>query len=285
MRFPDFFIVGASRAGTTSLYEYLKKNPKIFMPSRKEPHFFSPNINQQMQGVVIPITNEKEYLALFKNAKNDQKIGESSVTYLTDPDSPSAIYKKNPNAKIIIILRNPIERTISDYLFQLNLGTEKQSFEKAIERDLKNIEKVKKSFVKTSLYSQHLNNYFKIFPKNQIKILIFEDFIKNPQQSVYDILRFLGINVFHNFDNIVHNEYKVPKGTIQKFILNNETLQKLAVKILPTNMILSVSGGLLLKKENKPDIAKFDTNSLKSLFLEDKKLLESMLNKKINWAF
>jgi len=284
MKFPDFFIVGAPRAGTTSLYEYLKKNPKIFMPGRKEPHFFSPNIKQQMERVTSPITNEKEYLALFKNAKNDQKIGEASITYFTDPDSPRAIYKKNPNAKIIIILRNPIERTISDYLYQLKRGTEILSFEKAIERDLQNIAKVKKSFVKTSLYSQHINNYFKIFPKNQIKILMFEDFIKNPQQSVNDVLHFLGINVFHNFDNIVHNEYKVPKGKIQKTILNNNILQKLAVKTLPNNMIMYFSERFLIKKENKPDIAKFETNSLKSLFLEDKKLLESMLNKKISWT-
>ena len=124
-KWPNFFVVGTPRAGTTSLYSYLNATPGIYMSSIKEPRFFHkirPETN-------LPIMHDKKkYLGLFRNVKDEKSIGEASPTYLQDPESPLLIHKVIPNAKIIIILRDPIERAFSYYLPYKMQGIEKKSF-------------------------------------------------------------------------------------------------------------------------------------------------------------
>ena len=111
---PTFFIVGAPRSGTTSLYNYLKTIPEIFMSPVKEPGYFIPN---DFRGF-----SEKKYLELFKNVKDEIVIGEASAGYLASQEAAFRIKKEIPNAKIIITLRDPVERTFSDYLNNLRTG-------------------------------------------------------------------------------------------------------------------------------------------------------------------
>ena len=106
---PNFFIVGAARAGTTSLYTYLKNTPGVYMSEHKEPHYFIDNMKAGYY-------DESKYLQLFKNVKNEKAIGEASVDYLIDPSSAKCIHDKIPDAKIIILLRDPVERAFSSYL-------------------------------------------------------------------------------------------------------------------------------------------------------------------------
>ena len=108
---PNFLIVGAQKSGTTSLFHYLRRHPKIFLSPIKEPAYFS-----KYRGSV-PFKNKKptkeQYLELFQNVKDESAIGEVSTPYLFDQDSATNIYKTIPNAKIIIILRDPTERAYS----------------------------------------------------------------------------------------------------------------------------------------------------------------------------
>ena len=106
--YPDFFIVGAPRSGTTSLHEYLNKIPEIFMCTKESGYFSKFSIGR--------VTTEQEYKNLYSNSENNQLIGESTAIYLRDPETPDLIYKANPKAKIIILLRDPIERAHSHYL-------------------------------------------------------------------------------------------------------------------------------------------------------------------------
>ena len=106
---PNFFIVGAPKSGTTSLYEYLKQIPQVYMSPVKEPHYFSKSIVPDNH-FLKPIRDKKKYLNLFEGAKNEIAIGEASPTYLADPEAPKLIHELVPNAHIIIILRDPIER-------------------------------------------------------------------------------------------------------------------------------------------------------------------------------
>jgi len=98
-KWPNFLIVGAPRAGTTTLYDFLKRTDGIFMPSRKEPHYFSSIESSYLYPP--PIRNQKKYLALFKKVKGEKAIGESSTSYLWDPNSPKLIHGVIPNAKIM----------------------------------------------------------------------------------------------------------------------------------------------------------------------------------------
>ena len=115
-KWPNLFIVGAPKAGTTSLHEYFeKKIPGIFMSDVKEPYYFCKTLIP-IDHYITPIRDKKKYLELFEKSKTEKIIGESSVWYLSDPDASSLIYQKVPNAKIIIMLRDPVERAFSHYL-------------------------------------------------------------------------------------------------------------------------------------------------------------------------
>jgi len=95
---PNFFIVGAPRAGTTSLYEFLKRTKGVFMPSYKEPHYFSVTIDRSLINRK-PIRDKKKYLQLFKKVNNEKAVGEASTSYLWDTEAPKLIYKKKPKLK------------------------------------------------------------------------------------------------------------------------------------------------------------------------------------------
>jgi len=108
-RWPNFFIVGTGKAGTTSLYEYLKQVPGIFMSPEKEPNYFSHVAIHKDDPHRFMIRDKKKYLELFKNVKNEKIIGEATPTYFRDPNAAYLIHKVSPNAKILITLRNPID--------------------------------------------------------------------------------------------------------------------------------------------------------------------------------
>jgi len=130
---PNFFIVGAPRAGTSSLWEYLKAHDEIFMSTLKEPNFFHNVLLKNKPQ--YSISNKKKYLNLFKDVKNEKAIGEASTTYLHDPDSAQLIHAVVPKARIIIILRNPIDRAFSHYSFHVKLGIQQIPFDKVIRKD------------------------------------------------------------------------------------------------------------------------------------------------------
>ena len=111
---PGFFIVGAPKCGTTSFYHYLRQHPQIFMPDNKEPHYFGSDLKKRSDEF---IKTEEEYLSLFKDADSSQMAGEASTFYLYSKAAQKEIKGFNPHAKIIIMLRNPI-----DFLHSLRIS-------------------------------------------------------------------------------------------------------------------------------------------------------------------
>jgi len=134
---PNFFIVGAPRAGTTSLYFYLKQVPEVYLSPVKEPNYFSVKIIPD-DHYLLPIRNKKNYLKLFEKVKDEKAIGEASPSYLEDPETPYLISQDVSDARIIAILRDPVERAFSHYLMMVSQGFEKLSFRKALDDLLTN---------------------------------------------------------------------------------------------------------------------------------------------------
>lgn len=174
---PNFIIVGTAKAGTTSLYDTLKHHPDIFLPKVKEPHFFS--------GINTPasIKTWEEYLQLFGNVKTEKLIGEASVSYL-------ASYKKAipqikyylEDPKIVIILRNPIDRAYSDYLMDRRKGTEKKDFQHFID-NLDNI------YIQYGYYYNQVKAYIENF--TNVKVLFYENI--NTDFFLNETLSFLSV--------------------------------------------------------------------------------------------
>src|SRR5919109_2411298 len=208
---PNFFIVGAQRAGTTSLYHYLKEIPGVYMSQVKEPSYFAPNYIRRDPGRFLK--DKEEYLRLFENAGGYTAVGEASPSYLWDPDTPKLIHQTVPHARIIMILRDPIERAYSNYLMRMKYSGIKSSFYDELMRDYKSQEKLfgrSNMYVEFGMYYEQVKRYFDIFGKEQVKVIIFEEFVKHPEQSINEVLTFLGVNYTVTAIREQYNQYSVP---------------------------------------------------------------------------
>lgn len=283
-KWPNMFIVGASKAGTTSLYEYLKKIPGIYMSPIKEPDYFS-SATVRANSKLKPIRSTKQYLKLFEKVKNEKIIGEATPRYLSDPEAARLIHQIIPHAKIVISLRNPVQRLYSFYFMEQSVGKFKLSFHEQLQKELRKEQILgPKLGMERSLYSEDVKRYLNIFGAKQVKIIIFEEFIKDPKSIFRDILKFLGINQsIENFENIAYNTYSVPRGPIAKLIVGNISLVKAVRKILPSSNRKFLKENILTKKLPKPKMNEEDKQALIKFYKSDVNELEILLERKLPW--
>jgi len=283
-KWPNFFIVGAPKAGTTSLYMYLRKISGIYMSPEKEPNYFSINYNPKKR--ITKIRDRGRYLKLFKNVNNEKIIGEASTSYLADPDAPKLIHQISPNAKILISLRDPVERKYSNYLMRFrNAGTQ-NSFHDEINLKEKNLTKNNESTVtKQQFYFQNVKRYFEMFGRNQVKIIFFEEFIKNPLTTINDILMFLELDSkLNSIENIKHNTFVTAKGPVAAFFLKITSYRifRSIVQIFPSDSRTFLKN-VLTKEQPKPEMDLKDRKTLVEYFKNDVEQLQNLLGRKLPW--
>lgn len=214
--FPDYIIIGAQKSGTSSLQNYLLKHPRIISCLHKEVHFFDDNFDK----------GEKWYKAHFPiSKKNKKKItGESSPSYIYHPLVAERVFKMAPKIKLIVLLRNPINRAYSHYNMIFDSGYENLSFEKAIAVEEKRLEgydycsyKFKCfSYLLRSKYVDQLKRWFKFFKKEQILVIRSEDLFLDPQRELSKVFKFLELpdHKIKTFKKINKNKYdKMDKST------------------------------------------------------------------------
>jgi len=283
LRWPDFFIVGAFKAGTTTLYEHLNQTQGISMSDVKDPNFFcSETVSENYQ--YVPIRNEQKYLELFNHASENDFVGEASALYLQDPKSAELIHKKNPNAKIVISLRDPVERAYSHYLMFYYNGFEKNTFRKALEENLKGNFISGGDYFGGGMYFYQVQKYLEIFDHDNVKILIFEEFIKDPKKDSNKILKFLKVKSFVP-DSVkeVYNPFNVPRTSFIQSIMKNKLIINLARKILPQKIRAFIQYTILTKEIPKPKMLDDDRIFLQKIYREEVAKLEKLLEKKLPW--
>ena len=283
--YPTFFVVGAPRCGTTSMYEYLKKTDGIYMSPVKEPNYFSRIIIPD-DYIYAPIRDEKKYFALFSNIKNESIVGEASTTYLQDPAAPKLIHEKIPNAKIIMSLRDPVERAFSHYLHFQSTGFEKRSFDQAIKENLSGTDNSSgKDYVGAGMYFEQVKRYISIFGEKNAKIILFEDFSKNTKKLVSEIYDFLHIQSELPRDiDIIYNQYSATRTSISQFIINNTQITKISRKIFPETLRIKVRETILTKKADKPSLSTSDKEFLKKTYELDVYNLQNFLDMSFPWS-
>lgn len=210
---PDFIIIGAQRCGTTSLYNYLTKHPCVVSSYKKEVHFFDINFGKGLawyRAHFFPSFLYKYYIKQI--SKQDMVAGEASPYYIFHPHAPKRISEIVPRVKLIVLLRNPVDRAYSHYRNEVKLEVETLSFEDAIEREEErlrgDVEKVLEdenyysfnhqhySYLSRGVYVDQLKIWMNLFPNEQILILKSEDFFNNPPTIFKRVIEFLNLPIW-----------------------------------------------------------------------------------------
>jgi len=196
---PNFFIVGAPRCGTTALYSYLRQHPEVFLPDHKEPHYFNTDMNSGGA-----IRRKEEYLTLFAAAKDQVRIGEASVYYLSSQAAPGRIKTFCPTAKIIIMLRNPVDTIHALHAHQVAAWIEDVwDLERALDLEEERkrglhipawMNDPHKLFYRQTVdFAAQVKNYSNVFGWENLHVIIYDDFKRDTATSFRQTCAFLGV--------------------------------------------------------------------------------------------
>lgn len=294
----NLFIVGAAKSGTTSLYNYLAQHPDVFFPNVKEPNFYADAEAHNPSAYVKPkkgkfyhnkiIKDPAVYFSLFEEVKNQAVVADSSPSYLWDKKTAARIYKDFPEAKIVMLLRNPVQRAFSQFLMDLKDGNQtEENFKQALLNDANTQPKtwgIAHLYTEIGLYHDQVKQYLDTFGNQQVKVVIYEDFIKDTAKHLKDICTFLNIDTSYiaTIDyNKVYNPYVVPKGKLSKFILTYKNKFGLLKLLVPKFIKEYLNNEMLFKQEKKPKMQPSDKAYLNSVFAPDILKLEHLLQKDI----
>jgi len=243
MPFPDFIVLGASKAGTSSMYHYLDSHPDVYTPL-KEPNFFALN------GVDLPLAGpgdqewydgsyveDEAYRILFEEAQEYEASGEASPTYLHSKHAPQKIHEYIPDARLIAILRDPADRAFSHYRHFSESGLETESFEQALKDEKSRLEAgwFWPRYIEAGRYHTQLSRYLEYFPEDQLKIYLFREFTGNTREVMQDVFQFLGVDPTRGPRQYVRrNVSGSPRLGIVEYVLSGgNPIAETAKKYLP----------------------------------------------------
>tara|TARA_B100000886_G_scaffold210491_1_gene145700 strand:- start:637 stop:1485 length:849 start_codon:yes stop_codon:yes gene_type:complete len=272
------FIVGAPKTGTTSLYYYLNQHTNVCMSSIKEPNFFSAKeVNSLFYKSQI-VDDINEYHKLFSQNKK-QIIGEASVSYLFFNEVPNRIYKYNPKAKIIILLRNPIERALSHYLMDFRLGFCSENFEDIIAQP-EIFPQYHQQYLELGNYFLQLKRYLNVFNENQLSIVFYDDLKSNSQKVMKHIFSFLEIE-FQDLDYSIQNSFLSPSNIFVSELYKFNSLRKIVKSLFP-QPFLSLVKSIFFFNNSKPTFSDSIIKQLNAYYKSDIVDLEKLLNKDLS---
>lgn len=305
---PDFFIIGAAKSGTTALQQTLAMHPDIYMSPIKEPNYFYNEvaieelrvglqkklkkenaakwISEGMNGELWNafLREENLYQKLFIKAKDNQKCGEASVSYLYSLKAAENIYNYNPNAKIIIMLRNPIDRAWSHFNMERRMGLVTGNFlqefdkYKALSHPIWGKDPI---FLSGGNYFEQVKRYLNRFPKEQVLICLYDDYKKNPKNTINKILAFIGVTINNDIELIKNKKANEARKSIIDNLLPSGGLKsrlRKAVQLIGLHRYLKK----LLSKESKEVLPDQYRIKLKEYYELEIKKLESLIDINLN---
>lgn len=286
---PDFLIIGAQKSGTTSLFKALASNRGIFMPQEKEVQFFNRD-NFFYQGI-------EAYEEVFFRKKRDDIIGEASPQYLANKIAAERITTLCPGTKIIVILRNPVDRAYSHYRMTYRRGRTTNTFEEDIaKRFIKPYgtpenPDMDRDYLLLGEYGRQLLWYKKYFKKRSIKVIFLDSFENNPGLVLEELQNLLGISELSLNSKLIH-ENKGGEGKYNRLrncIYHNMIVRYAARIFIPPqkrrSILFWLENSFFVKPVKQIDIEKKIRFQLESYFSNDTILLEKLLGKPVPWRY
>ena len=291
MALPNFFCVGAQKAGTTTLFNILRQHPDIYLPSNKEAWFFHKD-DKYKKGISW---YEREY---FSKCSVERAVGEISPDYMYFEKVPERIRRDlGKNIRFIFILRNPADRAYSHYLMTVFRGIERELFDRAIILEKERIErgfweKIHFSYVTRGKYYEQISRYLRYFSKKQMLFLIFEENIKtNINFTIGEVLNFLEVNNIELNTNVNRNPAVEPRSKYLRDIIRQPNpIKRVSRAIIPFPSIRSRVRKFIEKlNQQKCSISSLDPSLkmriINDYFMDDIKKLEKLLERDLSFWY
>ena len=296
MTMPNFLIIGAGKSGTTSLYHYLRQHPEVYMSPMKEPKFFCfegerPNFRGPGDDEEINrkcVTSIEAYKALFEGVAGEKAVGEASSMYLYYPKSPERIRRHVPGARLIAVLRNPVERAYSSYLHCVrDRGEPLGDFAEALRKEQDRISKgwgPLWHYKTAGYYSDQLRRYFDTFDRRQIRIYLYEDLKTDAAGVLRDIFDFLDVDGSYAPDiSLKHNVSGVPKSRVLHALLNKPNPIKSVFRpLVPAGPRKVLNHKISDRNLRKPQLSPEVRRQLVEAYSEDVKRVQDLIQRDLS---
>ena len=298
MNRPNFFVIGAGRSGTTSLYHYLKQHPDVFMSPIKETNFFAYEGETERSHFMgletkyqFPVVTMADYLALFNGASGRKAIGEVSPLYLHSRYAAEGIKKFSPRAKLIAILRHPVERAHSSFQLLLREGRENRTFAEAVRQEQGGIEAASTTFaqrhyLRFGLYSHYLSTYLHLFDRRQIVVCLFDDLAAGPKTLMSRLFRFLEVDATFVPDvSVRHNAAGTPTNVFWRLALTKNPLSRILGRLTPAcvrHRALAIQDAARSRHLVKPELSDGLRCNLNQFYRDDILQLQDLLQRDLS---
>lgn len=304
---PNFFVVGVVKGGTTSLYHYLSQHPDIYLPPIKETnHFAREDVNpahflreyamdvkidldayikggMKEQVHIAHVDDDEHYLALFSKVDQEKAVGEISNSYMICPSAARAIHNFNPEAKIMVVLRNPIKRAWSQYLMNLREAkSDADDFIREIQEDHSANPKgwgVNHQYLELGKYSRQLKRYIDFFGRDKVLVVFFEEYKRTPDVVMRRICEFLGVDPSFEFDlSGKSNTSSLPRNPALNRMLTRTGVIASAKRLTPKSLRQKFAR-VLYSDKNMPAMSADQIDWLRDYYSDEVGELGKLLNK------
>lgn len=298
MNDPTFLLIGAAKSGTSAIYNFLKQHPQIYMSPQKEPYYFA------LQGETVEfnapgdnginhraVTDRAVYEALFAGRTNELASGEASTLYLYDERTAERIREQRPDARLIAVLRNPVDRAFSSYLHTRRDGWETlTSFAEALaaepERIAANWSHIW-HYQQAGYYSHQIQRYLDCFPREQLLILLYDDLKREPDRLLEQICRFIGVDPAFRVDTSrrYNTSGQARFAGLQKWIIEPNRLKSMTKGVVPNEIRMRIRQTLLdlnVTGDKRPSMLPSDREFLKGRFHDDILSLQDVIKRDLS---
>lgn len=296
IRLPNLVVVGAPKCGTTSLYHYLKQHPEVYLPTRKELHYFTrselardtagPGDATVLQHLCA---DRAAYEAEYAGAADQPVRGDISPSYFDFAEVAPAMRRELGEARIVILLRDPIAKAFSQYMHLVRDGRETLPFYDALHAEADRARRhwsMIWRYAGSSHYAWRLRHYLEAFGVERVRVYRFEDFVADPQAMLADLWRWLGIDPSIRPDTSrTFNASSQPRSrAVASLISKRSPLAALARAIVPAGLRSRITEAV--RGLNAGDKARVDERSaayLRDVFRDDVRETEALLGRPLGW--